>query len=411
MKAVNDERNEQATGALAGTRVVEWSAGRPGGYMGKLLRGLGAEVVLLEHSAADRVHAIDAGPVPQSALQTEVRARFLHGGKRSVRFDAAEPASVALREALLRRADILVLERPVRELEAAGMGPEDVAARHPHLVVVAITLAGLRPGARYLRAADLVVQAMAALPRGTPARVPNLEEHPPLKPGGYQADYTSGLAGANAALLGLQLRRRTGQGQLIDLSQQAVIASFMRMDIAYRTYDGGDGANIAGQTRLSPTGKFSTVWGLVPCRDGYFAFQASEQYQWDGLMRVMGDPDWAKGERFQDPIERFLYWDELEPHFIAWCMEHDKAEIFHAAQAEHVPVFPCYTIEELVQDEQQRARAFFVDLPLREHGAVVKLPNAVVHLETTPWRPSFDAPEPGADTAALARELGVEVKA
>ena len=384
--------------------MVEWSAGRPAAYAGKLLRGLGAEVVILEQPGG-RERAFSPGPVPKAEAQTEARVRFLHGGKRSAAFDPASEADRAFAFGLLARADILVMDQHLPAADAVGLSPEQIAGRFPNLIVVAISLAGLRGEARAWRYSDLAALAIGGISYSTPARVPDPERYPPLKIGGYQADYTCGLHAASAALLGLQLRRRTGTGQVIDISAQAIFASYIRMDIAYRTYGGTDALNVSGKNRQSPNGKFSTVWGLVPCRDGYFAFQASEQYQWDGFMKVMGDPEWAKDPRYADPIERFQLWDELEPFVLAWAAEHDKAEVFHAAQANHVPVFPCYTIEELLDDEQQKARGFFVELPDAGSHELVKVPGAVVHLEKTPWQPSFGPPAAGEHTAELRREL------
>ncbi|MCC7363289.1 MAG: CoA transferase [Dehalococcoidia bacterium] len=394
-------------GALAGTRVVEWSAGRPGAYAGKLLRGLGADVVLLESPGA-RERAFTPGPVPAAAAQLDARIRFLHGGKQSVLFDPADAASRESALALIGAADILVMDQELRDAEAAGMSPEALHERFPNLVIVAITLAGLQGEARYWRYSDLIAQSIGGIAYATPSRVPDPAQYPPLKPGGYQADYTCGLHAASGALLGLQLRRRTNTGQVIDVSAQAMIASFVRMDMAYRTYAGVDGLNISSMDRTAPNGKFSTVWGLVPCKDGYWAFQASEQYQWAGLMRVMGNPEWAAAPHLQDPLERFLYWDdEIEPRVVAWSMTQTKLDVFHAAQANDVPVFPCLTVEELLVDEQQVARGFFVELPAGDSHNVVKVPGAVVHLEKTPWQPSFEPPAVGQHTAEAAARWGL----
>lgn len=396
----------QAGGALDGVRVLEWSAGRAGAYAGKLLRGFGAEVTLLE-AAGTRERAFDPGPGPSNAAQLDARTRFLHGGKRSVWFNPGDDQSRSLGLALMEQADILLIDQHLPEIDALGLSPEALAERFPRLVVVCISLGGLKGDARGWRYSDLAAIAAGGVAYGTPSRVPDVETYPPLKPSGYQSDYTCGLHAANGALFGLQLRRRTGAGQVIDVSAQAVFASFVRMDIAYRTYNGLDALGILGASRQSPTGRFSTLWGLVPCKDGYFAFQASEQYQWEGLMRVMGDPDWSKEERFQDPIVRFSFWDEIEPHFVAWTIQHTRQEIFHAAQAERVPLFPCYTVAEMLDDAQQRARAFFVELPAAAPGGFVKVPGAVVRLEKTPWEPRFEAPAPGEHTQEVRKALEV----
>lgn len=393
--------NGSAPCALDGVSVVEWGNGRASAYAGRLLRGLGARVVLVEHGDEQRERAFPVGPGDTHDRQVQALVRFLHGGKLSVELDPRAPTGRESLLALCRSADILLLNRPFAELDAVGLSPEAIAGACPDLVVVVNTLAGLHPGARRLRSSDLVAHALGGIAYGTPGRVPDPAACPPLKPGGYQADYTAGLTAASAALLGLHLRRRTGRGQLFDVASQAIIASYMRMDIAFRTYGAGDSLNISGFSRQSPTGRASTLWGLVPCKDGYWAFQASEQYQWEGLMRAMGDPEWSKEARFQDPFDRMTYWDEIEPRFIEWSRDHTKSEIFHSAQANHVPVFPCYTIEDLLHDEQQAARGFFVDLPLDSDHDVVRVPGAAIHLEKTPLHHLEKPPAVGEHTREI----------
>lgn len=394
------------TGALAGTMVVEWSSGRMGAYTGKLLGGLGADVILLEHDRATREALIQPAPGPTHDGQLESRIRFLHGGKRSVQLDPAEAGGGALLSGLLEQADILILERPLREVDDLGLSPESLAERFPNLIVVALSLGGLDTEHRYDRHSDLVAHALGGIAYATPKVVPDVETHPPLKPGGYQADYSTGLSAASAALLGLQRRRRTSQGSLIDVSARAMVASFMRQDVTPKTFNGGTAMAIVGADRQSPNGRASTLWGLVPCKDGYFAFQASEQYQWEGLMRMMDDPDWAKAPEYQEPLDRVTYWDDIEPHFVGWTLEHDKNEIFHAAQREHVPVFPCYTIPELLADPQQIARSFFVRLPNDTTDDVIRVPGAIVNLRKTPWKPHFEAPAVGEFTAEAQASYG-----
>lgn len=399
------------SGALTGTLIVEWSAGRAGGYAGKMLRGLGSEVILLEpeEGAGGRAQPKDQGDV--SAREFAARARFLHGGKRSVAFDPKSEADRDLAFSLLEKADALLMDQPLRFADEVGMSPETLAEQFPHLIVVSMSLFGLNEANRYRRYSDLVAHAVGGLARGTPSHVPDPATDPPLKPGGYQADYTMGLVAANSVMLGLRLRRRTNTGHLVDLSAQEVLAGYLRMDVAFRTYAHSDSAlHISSGDRRSANGQYSTLAGLVPCKDGYFAFQASEQYQWEGLMKVMGNPEWSRDPRFQEPMDRMTYWDEIEPHFVAWCLEHTKTEIFHESQANHVPVFPCYSVAELLTDEQQIARAFFIDMPGDKPEEVIKVPGAVIHLDKTPWVPDFEPPAVGADTTEFRNRYRGQVR-
>ncbi len=391
--------------ALEGIQIIEWGSGRASAYAGRLLRGLGARVILVERDEEARIRAYASAPVATHPQEFKALTRFLHGGKLSVELDPSTGEGRQDLLSLIRSSDIVLLDHTVTWMEGLGLAPETIAESCPGTVVVATTLAGLTPSARHLRYSNLVAHAISGIANGTPGRVPDPDTCPPLKHGGYQADYTMGLAAASVALLGLQLRRRTGKGQLFDVSAHAIFASYMRMDFAYRTYAAADGFGVSGIDRRSKNGRASTLWGLVPCRDGYFAFQASEQYQWEALMRVMGDPAWAKEPRYQDPVERLTLWDEIEPHFLEWARDHDKAEIFHKAQENHVPVFPCFNVEELLDDPQQKARSFFVTLPVDGDHALVRVPGALLHLEKTPLVHLEPPPIAGKHTAEVMATL------
>lgn len=387
-------------GALTGLTVAEWGRGRAAAYTGRLLCGHGARVILVEPGEDQREQAVPVGPEPAADCQLDARIRFLHGGKQSVQLDpfAADQREPFFR--ILETVDILLLEQSLDALDAAGLSPEALSERFPALVVVAVSLAGLTPDARSLRGGDLIAHAMSGVAFATGGIVESLET-PPIRPGGYQAEYTTGMAAASAALLGVRMRRRTGRGGLFDTSMQATLASFMRMNVAYRLYEASDSMGLGFYSRLAKGSTRATLWNLVPCKDGYFAFQASEQWQWDGLMKMMGYPAWSKLPEFAEPLDRAARWDEIEPHFVGWCLEHTKTEIFHTAQANHVPVFPCYNVEELNHDAQFEARGFLVELPEGPGHQLVRVPGAVLHMEKTPWSHDGEPPAVGQHTAAI----------
>ena len=379
---------ERVKGALEGIRVAEWGPGRMVAYAGKLLRDYGADVILLEEEPGQRGRILGVGSDGEGARQREVLMRFFYGGKRSVAVDISQKREREAFLELLADTDVLLMQQDLRRVEPWGLHPEGIASVHPQLVVVSASLAGLTATGRYLPHAEIVAQAMSGIAGHTPIyRQPG---DTPLKIGGYQADYTTGLMVASSALLGLQLRRRSGRGHVMDVSSQATLASFMRHALEFRTYN----------HELPEVSRPQTFTGLVPCKDGYFAFQASEQYQWDGLRRMLGSPEWAMASEFASPADAHLNWDKFEPGFLEWARDRTKTEIFHAAQAQRVPLFPCYDVSELLDDPQQLARGFFVEVPAPNAGGLqVRMPGALVCLDRTPWRPGGTPPAFGEHTA------------
>ena len=106
-------------GALKGIRVVEAGTGVAPAYCGRLLAGLGADVIKLEPPEGDPLRR--EGPFPGDVPDPERSGLFLHlnTGKRSVlRTGPTELSS------LLPGADVLILAHSPTEIRAAGIGLE-----------------------------------------------------------------------------------------------------------------------------------------------------------------------------------------------------------------------------------------------------------------------------------------------
>ena len=130
---------------------------------------------------------------------------------------------------------------------------------------------------------------------------------------------------------------------------------------------------------------------VLPCKDGYVSFQFGTEEQWQGLVELMGNPDWAENELFKDMFARADNWDALKLLMGEWLSRQSKQEFFHAIQAKRGPVGPVNTMDEVVNDEHLAAREFFVEVEQPQIGKV-KYPSAPYKLSETPWRVERPAP-------------------
>jgi crotonobetainyl-CoA:carnitine CoA-transferase CaiB-like acyl-CoA transferase len=109
---------------------------------------------------------------------------------------------------------------------------------------------------------------------------------------------------------------------------------------------------------------------------------ALEPGQWNGLAEVMGNPDWAQLEMFQDMFVRAQNADAIYPLIEEWTMQHGKLEIMERCQAAGVPVTAVFTIEEAVEHPHLRERGYLVELEhpelgrFRDLGPPFKLPES-----------------------------------
>ncbi|MGH7949688.1 MAG: CoA transferase, partial [Candidatus Binataceae bacterium] len=148
--------------------------------------------------------------------------------------------------------------------------------------------------------------------------------------------------------------------------------------------------------------KAGAQW-VYPCKDGWVSFSGATDRFWRGAKRAMGNPEWAENELFNTILGRAANVDAIEAALMDWLTTQTRDEAFRKAQAEHTPCFPVYSPAEVAENEQYRARRFFVD---HDHPAAghVRMPGAPCDFSATPWRIRRGAPRLGEHNQRVYRE-------
>lgn len=317
----------------------------PGALAGRLLVGLGAEVIRVEGPGGDPLRAADP-----------LAFAHWHAGKRSVVLDLAAPAGAERLRRLAARADVVVETGPPGHLDALGLGWRVLAAVNPRLVLVSITPFGQDgPRARW-RATSLVLSALGGMTwlSGPP-------DGPPLDPPREQADQLAGLVGAIGALLALRARRRTGRGQHVDVAAQEVVAATLEYGALRYIHQGVVHRRTGSRYPHVPHGIFRA-------RDGHVAGgYGGSPRMWDGLLawleeagaaQDLGDP------RFADEPTRLREREHVFAVIQAFTARFTKAAFHQEAQRRRLPWAPVARAEDVAANPQLRARGFFVDVDL-----------------------------------------------
>lgn len=261
---------EGVNGALSTTRVIDTSQGVAGGYCGRLLASLGADVVKVEPpQRGDRLRWCGpfVGDVPDR--ETSIPHLHLNAGNRGITLDVTTASGRSLMRGLLDRADVLLVD----EALAPPSSPlsEDVQEIFPNLVVATITPFGLeaadgaRLGARSeWRSADLVELALGGylLMTGDPDREP-------LKPYGEQARFQAGLHAALGIVAALAARDLApGAGQHVDVAAVEA-AAFLVGGALQRWHFFGREARRDGARTVGMAPNFYYPSTIRPCAGGY----------------------------------------------------------------------------------------------------------------------------------------------
>jgi crotonobetainyl-CoA:carnitine CoA-transferase CaiB-like acyl-CoA transferase len=366
-------------------RVVEVGGGIPVAMATKLLADLGAEVVKVEPPGGDPIR--HAGPFRPGQSNPEAGGAhvYLDTNKRSLELDLTAAAGQAALRELAQGAHLVVQGLPPARMAACGVDYDALSAANPALVLLSITPFGLTGPYRDYAANDLTLTHGGGWGWLCPGKS-TPPERPPIKPFGPHALTQAGAHGAVAALAAVFGAAATGQGEHLDLSVQEVVTFMLGRHFAVYSY--------AGRTdsRLSPAAY--EPMSFYPCKDGSIFLICPEQPQFDRLVALMGQPEWAMDARFSTRDGRQTHARELKERLSEWTAQWQAEELYHACQGVRVGAAPVFTQAHLEHDEHLHAREFYV---AHEHPLAgrMKLPGAPFRLKHPMWALRHPAPRLG----------------
>jgi benzylsuccinate CoA-transferase BbsE subunit len=372
--AAADRYTPGMPGVLSGLRVLDL-ADRSGALAGKLLAGLGADVVLVEPPDGSTLRGI--GPFFEGAPDAErsLFFWFYAAGKRSIVADPATPAGAALLERLAARADVLIETPPAAAHDAPPQGgrwaPSHELAR---LVVASITPFGLAGPYRDWRSSDLVAQAMGGM-----LAVSGHPDGPPLHSLGLQAYHQAGVLAATGVLAALLARERTGRGQHVDVSLQAAVAASLEHvpGLFHQTGQIPKRHGTLHWTRFFRVGRCRDGW-VMHCTLGDWT-SLIEWVKSDGLGADIDQPE------MQDSMHRQRMAERIFAVLDAWAARYTVAELHQGAQLRRIPYAAVRAPEALLADAHLAERGFFVPIEHPALGRSVPFPGAAFRIDDTPW--------------------------
>lgn len=383
-------------GALAGIRVIDFGQMVSAPYCAKLFSDYGADVIKVELPEGDTARS--AGPFPGDDPHPEKSGLyFFHNtNKRGITCDVAHPEGRRLFLRLLEHSDVLVENNLPQRMRAWGLDYATLAEANPDLVVISITPFGQSGPYSGWNGYDLNAYHLS----GASSRYCGRPGEMPLEHGTFAADYFGAVTAAAWGLAAVYGRELAGGGQQVDVScAEAIAAAFVGgQNIGCYAQEGRfDKRTGVGM----PLGAPATI---LPCRDGHVWMLALEPGQWNGLRKVMGDPEWASLEMFQDMYSRAQNADVIYEFIREWTLQHGKMEIMEKCQAAGCPVTAVFTIAEAAAQPHLQARDYFVDM---EHPQLGRLKNlgAPFKLPACPGGPERPAPLLGEHNAEVYREL------
>jgi crotonobetainyl-CoA:carnitine CoA-transferase CaiB-like acyl-CoA transferase len=353
---------------LAGLRVLELGHYIAAPFATRVMADLGADVIKIEPPAGGDPFRTWGTQVDGRSLWWSVQGR----NKRSVTVDLRHAGGPALVRELVAHCDVVVENHKPGQLEKWGLGPADLEAVKPGLVMVRISGYG-QTGPEAKRAGFGVIgEAKGGLRYlcGNPA-APDLA---PVRTGISIGDSISGLYGALGALAAVMEARASGRRaiRVIDVALGESVLSLLEAVLPEYGY--------LGRVR-EPTG--STLPTTKPSsayksQDGFWVLiAANSDPLFRALARVMGQPGLAEDRRFIDNPARLAHGDALDALIEAWTRQRPAAEAIAALEAANIPVSKVYTVADIAADPQYQARDMIAAVADPVFGTEILQPGVV----------------------------------
>ena len=382
-----------AKGLLPGVRVLELGEGVSAPYCGKILAGLGAEVIKVESLQGDVARRM--GPFPGDEPHPEKSGIFLalNANKYGVTLNIEAKEDADTFYSLTQTADILIESMPVGWLDDNQLGYSTLAEDNPALIMTSLSPFGTWGPYTGYKLTDLTLFHMSGQAHSLLGPVVDPDTQPPIRAGGHQAELVAGMSAATATLMALFRRRTSGEGCHIQASAYEAMATQLVSALASCAFDNPPPSRSLADVQEAATGGVvSAVGGILPCNDGYVAISPREDAQWQRWVELMGNPEWASEDRFVSRDGRESNFTELWELVGEWTKPRSKHDIARMGQGRRIPCFPVNTVHDLYNDLHLKERGFFTTIDHPIAGAL-HYPSVPYRLSNTPL-PLAERPAP-----------------
>jgi len=382
---------------LEGVRVADFTWIGAGAFTTKLLADFGAQVIKVE--SAERLDALRGSRPFRDGKPGVNRSGYFadrNSSKRGITLNLKNPKGQEFARRLIARSDVVANNFSPGVMEKFGLGYDAVRRIRPDIVYVSMSMQGAAgPDHKYLGFGLTIgaltgLQYLSGLPECEPAGTgTNFPDHIP-----------NPCHAAFAVLAALFHRRRTGEGQLIDLAQTEPMISLLGPTILNYTVN-GDLSERNGNMRLP-----RVPHGVYPCagEDRWIAISAWTDQAWDSLVRVLGFPNWADRE-LSSAEKRLVRQKEIDTGIAEATRLREADELMTALQSEGVPAGVVRSAADVIlSDPQLRHRGHWVHLNHQEMGRSLynAPPFRMSGVDAVPRPP---APLLGEHTAEICREV------
>ena len=382
--------------ALTGIRILDLTQFEAGTTCTQFLGWLGADVLKIEPPGGEQSRR-NRPEVP--GLDAMFFLVF-NSNKRSVTIDLKNPAGKALFLRMVQQADVVVENFAPGLMERLGLDYERLRATNPKIIVARIKGFGLSGPYAEFKSFDMIAQATGGV-----MSVTGFADREPIRCGAAIGDTGTGVHTAAAIMAAIIQRQRTGQGQLVEVAMQEVIANFVRGRYVDHYRDGKPSVRRGNEITGGVPG------GAYKCAPGglndyaYIYVQTMNADMWRDFATAIGREDLLTDPRCKDARTRWEHRAELNTIFTEWTSARTKHEVMAILGKAGVPCGATLDTGEILDDPHLNARGQIHTIEHATRGRF-RLPGCPVHLSASE-APTSPPPLAGEHTDAVLGEFGL----
>ena len=352
--------------ALKGIRIADFSWVWAGPYATSLLSYMGAEVIKIESRGrvdqtrkgsimnGDNFNGYDSSPTFNNA----------NLNKQSISIDITKPEGAEIARKLVSQCDIVVANMRPGKMAKLGLGYEDFKKIKPDIIVLESSGFGATGPYKGFAGFAPIFASFGGL-----AYLTGYSDGAPNVMSGVQ-DMRAATVSAFILIAALIHRQKTGEGQYIDLSSSECLSTLVGPELMDYTMN-----------RRSPfrCGNEDVIMAPHNCYkakgdDKWISIAVADDAEWKSFCKVLGDPEWAKDEKYEGTYNRWQNRKELDAHISEWTKDYTTHEMMEMFQNEGVAAMPSFDAEEILNDPHVKTRELFttVDHPALGEQHVMK---------------------------------------
>jgi len=380
------------TGPLAGVRILDLSTMIAAPYGATLLGDFGAEVIKVEiPETGDTLRGM--GPFKG---EEPLRWPTMGRNKKSLTLDLRQERGKEILRKLVAKSDVVIENFRTGTLERWDLGYEDLKKINNDLIMIRVT--GYGQTGPYASKAGF----------GTPATafsgftyLHGYKDRPPISPAFSLLDYITGVYVAFATSTALYYRDANddGKGQYVDLGLYESV--FRMMEFLVTDYD----QNGVIKERTPGLSGHSSPAGTFQTKDGHWVvLVTSSDRTFERLAKAMGREDMLTDERFHTNAVRLENFDLTNGIVADWVKTKNRDELQDYLDEHGVPVSPIYSIADIFENEQYKARENIVEVEHPRLGKM-KMPGIVPKFSETPGSIRNIGPDIGENNEEILKDL------